>query len=449
MSLPETGAHGRSLLLVCAAAAAGGFLFGFDQIVISGTVDAVRARYGLHAGLEGLFVSAALIGAMVGAAAAGWLTDALGRRFNLLLAGGLTLFAALAAALAPDAALLIAARMVGGLGVGVASMVCPLYIAEIAPSASRGRLVTLFQFAITLGILIALISNALLAARFAAPPGGAQVELWRLMLATQAVPSLAFLALSWPLPESPRWLARAGRADEALAILGRFAPLAEARAALAEVAVDAAPKGALGRLLSEDRRALGLALALAVFSELSGITVVFYYGPSILSRAGFAFGGALSGIVSIGAVNMLATLIALTLIDRVGRRALLLTGTAGAVACLVGITLTIGAGAGPRLVALICGFVICFAFGIGPIKFVVVQELFPTATRGVGAAALTVAVWGAGALVNQVFPTIRDTWGAAASFGLFAGVLALQIPFAILLLPETAGRSIEGGPDGW
>lgn len=434
-----------ALWLVSGAAATGGFLFGFDQIVISGTVDAVRARFMLSAAEEGFFVSSALIGAMIGAAAAGRLSDSLGRQWSLVLAGLLTLVAAFMAAAAPGPAVLSSARLLGGLGIGIASMVCPLYIAELAPAAVRGRLVTLFQFAITLGILVALVSNAWLAAHEGALRDGLglESELWRWMLATQALPASLFLALCAGLPESPRWLMQRGESDRAARVLERFIPSTEACAELAEIH-RAAPRGALRRILSGHRRALFVALSLAVFSEMSGITVVFYYGPTILTEAGFGFGGALSGIVSIGLVNMLATLIALWLIDHAGRRRLLLAGTIGGVACLLAIALTMARGEQGLLVPLICGFVVFFAFGIGPIKFVMASELFPTAVRGTGAALVTVAVWATGALVNQLFPLIRDAWGASASFAAFGAVLALQIPFVIRFLPETAGRSIEG-----
>jgi MFS transporter, SP family, arabinose:H+ symporter len=438
-----------NLIIVCAVAAAGGFLFGFDQIIISGTVEAVREQFGLSAAMEGFFVSAALIGAMLGAGAAGWLADWFGRRVNLLLAGALTLVSALVSSAAADPTLLSLARLAGGMGIGVASMICPLYIAELAPVHLRGRLVTLFQFAITLGILLALMVNASLAANVdqvrrvihAAWVSAGQVELWRLMLATQILPSALFLLACLGLPESPRWLALRQRRDEALAVYVRFMSSAQAEAALSEV--KAAPARTLNMLFGGYRRALVIALVLAFMSEASGITVVFYYGPTILTQAGFTFGGALSGIVSIGVVNMLATLIALWLIDRVGRRPLLLAGTCGAVLTLAWIASALGGGPTPLLVALICTFVIFFAFGIGPIKFVVASELFPTSVRGSAVAIVTVAVWATGALVNQLFPIVREAWGPGASFLIFAGILALQLPFALLVMPETAGRSIE------
>jgi sugar porter (SP) family MFS transporter len=447
------------LTFICSVAGMGGFLFGFDSIVISGTIPQLKSDFQLSAAAEGFYVSASLLGCMVAAPIAGVISDRWGRRNLLFAAAFLTSFATLLCAMAQSAQTLIIARLVCGLGVGSASMVCPLYIAEVSPQALRGRLVTIYQFAITIGICISLFSNAALNALASQlPPGGEdswkglfQAQTWRFMIGSQLLPSASFLILCLFIPESPRWLYRAGRQRAAFDVLKKINSLEAANTIYVDledslrrerVHLAEAPY----RLLWERyRKPMLMALFLGVVSELSGITVVFYYGPTILHDAGFELGGALSGFAAIGLVNMVTTVIALWLIDRIGRRPLLLVGTIGAIVCLIaiGICFTGLHSASNVAVLAICGFVAFYAFSIGPIKFVVASELFPTALRAKAVATFIFAVFTSGALVNQLFPLVRDHWGVPASFYCFAAILVPQVLFAWAFLPETAGQTLE------
>ena len=463
--------HWPFLLFICLASALGGFLWGFDAIVISGTIGPVKEQFGLSSVLEGLFVSSGLFGAVLGSAAAGWLSDRFGRSRNLILAAALMLASAAGSALAPDMTWLILARWVGGLGVGISAMVCPLYISEVSPAHLRGGLVTVFQLAITLGILVALLSNAALfdaAATLGAGSGGLgerflAEETWRAMFAVELLPGILFLLMAFALPESPRWLMKTGRDGESLAVLERiFADGAqgEADAIREAIAAEEREGSHLFELLRpEFRRPLFVAVMLAVFAQFSGINVVFYYGPSVLEGAGFGAGEALGGFGVIGIFNMLFTMVAIAFVDRLGRRALMFVGTLGAIGCLIGIGAMIDGDTG-LLIPLICGFVAFFAFSLGPVKFIFASEVFPTNVRSHAMSVAILAMWTADTIVGQLFPLMRDGlgtehWlgrlhptlstglGASGCFYVFAAILVPQLLMVWKLMPETAGKSLE------
>lgn len=452
--MPERDLHGRRLgwlIFVCAVSALGGFLFGLDAIIISGTIGPVRTQFALGSTAEGLFVSASLIGCAFGAALAGPIADRFGRRTSLVAAGLVTLVGVAACSFAATPVMLVLTRFVGGLGVGMASMTCPLYIAEIAPQRLRGRLVSLYQFAITLGILAALLLNALIAASTGEGGGlvSAAIELmggdaWRVMFATQVPAALAFTLLALAIPESPRWLLRQGEPVRASTILRSFIGVEEAEEALRQRDDDAAPR--LAALFSpQHRRPTLIAVVLAIFSELSGITVIFYYGPLLLAAAGAGETGALSGFAILGVVNMAATLIALWLIDHAGRRRLLLIGSIGCAGCMMLLALLLQQETRSvvPLIAAICLFIGFYAFSLGPIKFVVAAEIFPRALRGLGTALGTTTVWTTGAVINQLFPIVRDGLGPHIVFYGCTAALLAHFVFVWRFVPETAGRSLE------
>lgn len=443
------------LLFVCAVSALGGFLFGLDAIVISGAIGPVTAQFGLDSGQEGLFVSASLIGCAIGAAFASASADRFGRKPNLLAAGAITLLGVTICSFAETAASLISSRFIGGLGVGIASMTCPLYIAEIAPAHLRGRLVSLYQFAITLGILAALACNALIVAWVVGgdADGFGLAELfrqdaWRLMFAVQIPAAALFVMLCVLIPESARWLLTRGKAEQARSIFLSFFSREETDDLVRNFAAEAAveTKGKFVDLFADRYRlATLITLVLATLSELSGITVVFYYGPLILQTAGADTEGALSGFAILGVVNMVATLIAIWLLDRAGRRRLLMIGTAGCAVCMFALATGLHAQSqGPSfLVGAICAFIAFYAFSIGPAKFVIVSEIFPRHLRGIGTSVGTAAVWTSGAAINQLFPAVRDGWGADRVFYFCAAMLIAQFLFVWRVLPETAGKSLE------
>lgn len=445
------------LLFVCLTSALGGLLWGFDAIVISGTIGPVKTQFQLTASLEGFFVSSGLLGAMIGSAAAGWLSARFGRSRNLLLAALLLWISAWGSGFADNISLLIFARWIGGLGLGISAMVCPVYISEISPAHLRGRLVTVFQFAITIGIMVALFNNAALfqLSRMMEPvaeEGGfiewfLVNETWRAMFASELVPGLLFLVLASLLPESPRWLVAAGRTDEARRVLNRiFATGAEEElAAIGQaIATDPCSRTSFKDLLNRRyREPLMIAMALALFAQFSGINVVFYYGTSMLEAAGLKSDGALSGMAVIGFCNMIFTIIAMVYIDRAGRRVLLQTGTLGAIACLMGIGMSFQSGATALLVSLMCLFVAFFAFSLGPIKFIFASEIFPTSIRSHAMSVTILTMWAADAFVGQVTPDLRETLGPSWTFFLFACLLVPQVFIVWKVMPETAGRSLE------
>lgn len=450
------------LTFISIVSALGGLLFGFDTVVISGTLTPLRFQFMLSPALEGWLVSSGLLACATGAALAGMLTDRFGRKPVLLLAGWLFVLCSIGCALAWNVNILIGARAVGGVGVGLASMVSPLYISEVSLPRLRGRMVTLFQFAITIGICLALVSNAWLhhlSVHGAGIQNGGLYrwmvvrQVWRAMYGMELFPSLLFALLCFVIPETPRWLMKAGYSERALEILCKIGGRAVGEKEIHEIQEAVAQETSSITQLFEPglRRALCVALFLAIVSELSGITVVLYYGPGILEKAGFSLGEALGGFVSIGLVNVVFTVIAIWLMDSVGRRPLLFIGTTGAFFALASIGFLFQAGyrEGPPLVAMMCLFVACFAFSMGPIKWVVMSEIFPTRIRGRAVAIATLAVWVTDGVYNQIFPMARNSLGMAGSFFIFAAVLIPQFFFIWKVMPETKGRSLEQIERSW
>jgi SP family arabinose:H+ symporter-like MFS transporter len=460
-----TAAGGSMFYLVfCALASAlGGLLFGYDLFVISGAKDLIVAHFRLSALMEGWFVSSAMVGAMVGCALAGSASDRYGRRKVLLAAAVLLVGCALGCAMAWSAASLIFFRWIGGVGVGIASMVCPLYISEISPARLRGRLVTLFQLAICIGIVGAIMVNTGLLAWHERVRESAEIssllrhvvadDVWRGMVGMQALPASLFLLACLMIAESPRWLAEKGRGDEALAVLERVNGPVVAKAELDSINLTVAEEsGSLGELFKPGlRRVLFMALFLAVVSEFSGITTIWNFGPEIIRGKGIRLANEMSGMVVIATSLSVFTLVAVWLMDRAGRRRLLFWGNLGCFLSLIALGILLGnpdASATMKIVAA-ATFVACFAFSMGPIKWVFMSEVFPTRIRGRAVAISSLAVWTADALLNQVFPLMRDHWGKSATFFIFAAVLIPQFYFVWKIMPETKGRSLEEIEKSW
>jgi len=450
-------AHLPFLTYICVASALGGLVWGFDAIVISGTINPVIQLFNLSSTMEGFFVSSGLLGAVIGSALAGWLSDRFGRSRNLLAAAILLLLSALGSALANSIELLIFARWLGGLGVGISAMVCPLYISEISPRHLRGRLVAVFQFAITAGILIALFNNYGLH-QWAKSMSETATEgsfikwflvdqTWRAMFGSEMIPGLFFLVMAATLPESPRWLVKAGRCEQAGKVLERIFSIGaadeldEIQKSIAQE--DTSKKRFLDVFSVRYRKPLIIGVLLAAFAQFSGINVVFYYGTSMLEDAGLRSDSALSGMAVIGFFNMIFTLIAMGFVDKLGRRMLLQIGTIGAIACLLGIGVSFSNGANNMLIALMCGFVAFFAFSLGPIKFIFASEIFPTNIRSHAMSIVILTMWLTDTLVGQFTPMLRDGVGPAITFVIFACILVPQVFMVWKFMPETAGRSLE------
>lgn len=445
----------RYLLGLVLVASLGGFLFGYDTAVISGTIGFVKAKFGLDAVMEGWYVSSALVGCIAGVSVAGYLSDRFGRKRILLLAAALFTASAVGCALSGSHASLIGYRLVGGIGVGVASMLSPLYISEISPPRVRGRMVALYQLAITVGILCSYFVNAgLLGLAAEATPSDGLVsfvfieEVWRGMLGMEAVPALLFLALLFAVPESPRWLVTRGRLGEARQVLARVTDGAVAERQIDEIKTTLAHEPeSWGRLLRQPgiRFALILGATLAILTQLCGINAIIYYGPRILEEAGFALSDALGGQVVIGIVNVVFTFLAIWKIDDLGRRPLLIVGVSGILASLIviGFLFRLEATEGPWLLVFILIFIACFAFSFGPVIWVLLSEMYPTRVRGRAMSVATLTLWTGTAIVGQMVPWLLETLEPSGTFWLFALFSAPAIYLAWKVLPETKGKSLE------
>jgi SP family arabinose:H+ symporter-like MFS transporter len=458
MSKGSPAPSGGLLAMLCAVASLGGLLFGFDTAVISGTIPLVSLQFGLTPMQVGVFTSSALVGCILGAAVCGMLADRFGRKPVLIASGILFVISAFGCAVPDTYVELLIARVVGGIAVGTASVVAPLYISELAPAQSRGRFVAFYQLSIVCGILLAYLSNWLIARNAASATGiwptgemGAKIfrtEYWRAMFGAAIVPSFAFTVLLLLLPESPRWLARRGPSSTPQNGAGDSA------------GSDAASAGVESRASWREllrpglRRALVVGVMLSVFGQLSGVNIVVYYGPKILMAAGYANGAALLGQVAIGFINLIFTIIAMTIIDSLGRRPLLIYGMAAVTAILVAIgvlfALNDPARAGPVtpmvglwICVLICAYMAAIAISICAVIWVITAEIFPTNVRGRGCSIATLANWTTNAVSALLFPAIVNAWGMGLSCFVAAAICGVATWFFWRYVPETKGRSLE------
>ncbi|MGE5199274.1 MAG: sugar porter family MFS transporter [Rhodospirillaceae bacterium] len=432
----------RRLFLWSVVSALAGFLFGFDTVVISGAEQTIQALWGLSAGVHGLAMGAALYGTVAGSLLGGWPTDRFGRKKTLILIGVLYVVSAFGCAFATGVVPFIAARFLGGLGIGISTVAAPLYISEIAPPAYRGRLAGMFQFNIVFGIVVAFASNAVIAGI-----GGA--DAWRWMLGVAAVPSLVYAVMCFGLPESPRWLiGRRGDRAAGLAVLRLVEPgLPPARleAHADEILAAARDEKALAsRFWTRQLRVpILLAVLVAFFNQLSGINAVLYFAPRIFELTGLGREAALLQSVGIGVTNLAFTFVGLWLIDRLGRRTLLYIGSVGYIASL-GLTawafFTQHYGIVP---ACIFAFIASHAIGQGTVIWVFISEIFPNRHRAEGQALGSFTHWVFAALLTTFFPRMVTAFAPGYVFAFFCGMMVLQLAWVRLMVPETKGRSLE------
>ncbi|MEP9387381.1 sugar porter family MFS transporter [Mesorhizobium sp. KR9-304] len=443
------------LVIVLAVVVMAGLLFGYDQGVISGALAGIRQHFSLSALLTEVVTSWVTLGALGGSLAGGYLADRYGRRRAVLIAGLLFMLGALLQALAPGVLLLVLGRLAVGFGVGVAAVAAPLYGAELAPAAHRGRFVSAYQLAITIGIFLAYLVDSVL-----------EDASWRWMLGVSVVPGILLVAVGAIGVESPRWLVKAGRRDEARAVLARLAPDADAAArleAIEHTLGEEAGGASWGDVFDRAwRKPLIIALGLAVFQQITGINAIIYYANQIFAAAGFATPQEQTTATTwaVGGVNVAATFIAIAFIDKLGRRPLLLAGLVGMGLALlvVGIAfLSIDGqppGTGPTaagivtLVALVV-FIVSFAFSLGPVVWTVINEVFPGRVRGRAVAVATAVNWGAAFLVSQFFLTLIEAIGKPATFWLFAFFCLAGWIWVYRVVPETKGRSLEDIEKSW
>lgn len=442
--------------VLCFVAGLGGLLFGFDTAVISGTIIFLKGQFELTPGMEGFIVSSGLIGCIGGSLSAGAIADRFGRKRVLILSGFLFVICSVGCATTAGVSGIIAYRFVGGLGVGVASMVSPLYIAEITPPHVRGRMVSCYQFSVALGVLAAYCSNALLlhaaqAADSSATHGFIRLlfadDVWRAMFAAMAVPAALFLFLMFLVPESPRWLVQRGLPDRAARTLEKISGPETATREIREIREAVAAEGSSFSQLFEPglRRALAIGFLLPLFSQISGVNVIIYYATSIFEKIGVGRGSSLGMQAVIGLVCVIFTLLAMWKVDRFGRRPMLLFGTAMITLTLLALSLAFHAetGGSALLLFLFCWYVAVFSSAFAPIMWVVISEIFPTRIRGRAMSVGTTSMWVACGLVAQTFPWLRDGVGTARTFLIYACLTAPSVLLVWKLLPETKGRTLE------
>jgi sugar porter (SP) family MFS transporter len=437
------------VVAVAAVAALAGLLFGYDTGVISGAILFIKEDFDLGATGQGIVVSAILLGAIVGAAVSGPISDRFGRRLTVIAAAVIFAAGALGSAAAPDEAVLIIARVVVGVAVGVASAVAPIYISEVAPMSVRGSLVSLFQLAVTVGIVVSYLVDLAFAPS----------ESWRWMLGLAVVPAVLLGTGMYLLPRSPRWLMAKGREDEARQVLVRLrtAPGDDVDEELREIRATVGGEAVAWRDLLSPlvKPALTVGVTLAVLQQVTGINTVLYYAPTILEFAGFdSKTNAILATVGIGLVFVCFTLVAIALVDRAGRRILLLTGIAGMVAALgvLGLAFEIDASEGTvgaiSLVSLMA-YVAAFAISLGPIFWLLNAELYPLRVRGRAGGVGALANWTANFAVSLTFLPLIDAIGKSATFWLYGAVGVLAFIFCLTSVPETKGRRLEELEDHW
>lgn len=462
------------LIGACLVASLGGLLFGFDTAVISGTVERVTRQYDLSPLLEGWFASSALVGCIIGAAVAGFFGDRFGRKPTLIVSAFLFFVSALGSAVPPTFQMLVGARIIGGIGVGMASVLAPLYISEFSPPSLRGRLVAFYQLSIVTGILLSYLSNWLIlrnAQASALLNAGDGLfdwifvsQYWRAMFGAEMIPALLFIVLLFFVPESPRWLIKMGRDNEGLEVLTRVGGLETARRESAEIkAALSREEGSLRELLQPGlRTALLVGVMLSVFGQLSGVNIVVYYGPKILMTAGYEDLAALLSQVGFGIINLVFTILALLLIDRWGRRPLLIGGMAVVTLALlaIGSLFMIGTHGGDSAVTVsrsiglwigigLCVYMAAIAFSISAVIWVLTPEIFPNRVRGRAASIATFANWTTNSASAMIFPWYVAIFGMHVSFYTSGVICLIATVFFWRFVPETKGRTLEEIEQSW
>ena len=447
----QVSAKASSLVIRSAiVAAVGGLIFGFDTAVISGANAALKVQFNLDDGGLGATVAIATVGTIVGALVGGRSADYFGRRKLLFFIGILYVLGALGTALAPSHLVLMIFRFVGGLGVGLSSVCAPIYTAEIAPAKVRGRLVGLVQFNIVLGILVAYLSNYIVAQIVHDP----QIA-WRWMLGVMVVPSVLFLVFLVAVPETPRWLMAKGHEEKAIAISRRLCnTVEESDEQIQEIRDQLAAAGSQATLSQFFTRryfkVIALAFFIAMFNQLSGINAILYYAPEVMKQAGADDNAALLMSVGVGLMNLVATMAALTVIDRIGRRSLMIVGSIGYLVSMGFLTAVMFMFQGHFnstsstlvLIGLLV-FIAAHAFGQGSVIWVFISEIFPTRVRGLGQSLGSLTHWVFAAITTYAFPPIIGAWGGGWAFSIFLVCMFGQLVWVLTKMPETKGIPLE------
>lgn len=448
------------LIFLSVVAAMGGFLFGYDTAVISGTIAQVSQLFELDALQQGWYVGCALVGSIVGVLFAGILSDKFGRKLTMIISASLFSVSALGCAVCADFTQLVLYRIIGGVGVGVVSIVSPLYISEVAVAKYRGRLVSLYQLAVTIGFLGAyLVNYQLLTWSEAGALSGASLldkifisEVWRGMLGMETIPALMFFIIIFFIPESPRWLIVRGQENRAVNILERiYGSATEAAGQLDETksVLTEESSSEWSMLLKPGiMKAVVIGVSIAMLGQFMGVNAVLYYGPSIFENAGLSGGDSLFYQILVGLVNTLTTVLALVIIDKVGRKKLVYYGVSGMIVSLIliGLYFLFGEALGISslfLLAFFLFYVFCCAVSICAVVFVLLSEMYPTKVRGLAMSIAGFALWVGTYLIGQLTPWMLQNLTPAGTFFLFA---LMCVPYMLImwkLVPETTGKSLE------
>lgn len=445
----QTKSNSGFVYMAAAFAAVGGLLFGYDTGVISGAILFIKTQLALSTFAQELIVSMVLVGAAAGAIAGGRISDGIGRRRALLLTSSIFILGALICALSHSFDLLLAGRIIVGLGIGLSSTTVPVYISEISPPAARGWQVSLFQLAVTVGILSAYVVNY----AFARTADG-----WRWMLGLAAVPGLLLAIAMVMLPESPRWLSDKGLTEKARAVLKRIRGGADIEAELADIqrtVAESKQRGEWADLLSPSLRpALVVGIGLAIFQQVTGINTVIYYAPTIIQSAGIpSASGAILATAGIGLVNVIMTIVSMWLLDRAGRRPLLLVGICGMIVSLGLLGFAFHTQTGGRLawvaVITLMAYVASFAISLGPIFWLLIAEIYPLKVRGLAEGVAATTNWVANLAVSLTFLSLVQALGASITFWLYGGLAVGALLFSYYVVPETKGRTLEEIEQHW
>jgi SP family sugar porter-like MFS transporter len=446
------------LLLISMVSAMGGFLFGYDWVVIGGAKPFYEQFFGIAAQpyLQGWAMASALVGCLVGVTFAGMLSDKYGRKKLLLAAAVLFTASAIGTGATDSFFMFNVYRLMGGVGIGIASNISPMYIAEVAPTHTRGRFVSINQLTIVLGILSAQVVNLLIADKVSAEFTEAEILAswngqmgWRVMFWAEAVPATLFLFCMFLVPESPRWLAvkkQYSRAEQVLARIAGATAAAVELASIREVELqNAERKVGLKALLHPSlRKVLVVGIVLAVFQQWCGINVIFNYAQEVFAAAGYNVSDILMNIVITGITNVVFTIVGMYLVDKIGRRALMLIGACG-LACIyavMGACYFTGV-QGVALLVLVVMSIACYAMTLAPVVWVVLSEIFPTRIRGAAMAVATFALWTACTVLTYTFPLLNSGLGAAGTFWVYGAICVAGLVFVKIMLPETKGKSLE------
>ena len=450
------------VLFMAAVAALGGILFGYDTAVISGTTAIVKSQFCLSDMMEGWYVGCALIGSIAGVLVAGTLSDYLGRKLTMLISAALFSISAIGCALCPDFNSLVAFRIIGGVGIGVVSIVSPIYISEVSPAKIRGTLVSLYQLAVTAGFLLAYIANWAIDSNIDPAAGSGTMwtrmfnsEAWRGMLGSETLPAVLFFIIIFFIPESPRWLITKGRTQKASSVLSRiYCSDADVKEQIRSTK-DSLSSGSEGSWKDLLRPGILVAViagsAIAILGQFMGVNAVLYYGPKIFSDAGFD--NPMFSTVLVGIVNFATTILAVFIIDRVGRKQLIYWGVSGMIICLLCIGVHFGWGEALGLgngfmLTFFLAYVFCCAISISAVVFVLLSEMYPNSLRGRAMSIAGFALWAGTYIVGQLTPVLLG-WSQSGTFFIFA---VMCIPYMLIMwkvIPDTTGKTLEEIEQYW